>query len=333
MKKYILLVLILPFLVISCHTKENKEKNTIKENTVSVPAFDSDSAFAFVKIQTDFGPRVPGSEAHEQCAAFLIAKLQSYCDTVYVQNFTAATYDGKKFPSKNIIGCFNVEKSNRVLLASHWDSRPFADQDAIEANRSKAIDGADDGASGVGVLLELARQLQQEHPEVGVDIIFFDCEDYGTPSGVDVPGDWWCLGSQYWAKNPHVENYTALYGILLDMVGSANAKFRHEYFSVYYAQTIVSKVWSMANRLGYGQQFINESAHPITDDHYYVNKMARIPMIDIIHQDNSTGTGFGPVWHTTNDNISNISAEMLGIVGVTLRAVINGEEKSSEVVG
>lgn len=320
------IIIFLSFLLFSCGNKQDKGKTDQPKPEISAPAFNSDSAFAFVKAQTDFGPRVPNGEAHEQCAAWLVAKLQAYCDTVYVQHFTATAYDGKQLKSQNIIGSFDPDKTERVLLASHWDSRPIADHDAIEANRSKAIDGADDGASGVGVLLELARQLQKERPNVGVDIIFFDSEDYGTPSGVNIPGDWWCLGSQYWAQNPHVAGYTAKYGILLDMVGAPDAKFYHEYFSGYFAQDVLSKVWGTAYKLGYGSYFINQQAHPITDDHYYVNKLAHIPMIDIIHQDNTSGTGFRSVWHTTHDNIDNIDAKMLGVVGSTLRAVLAGEE-------
>ena len=321
----ITIIISFSLLLFSCGHKQDKKTKDQPKPEISAPAFDSDSAFAFVKAQTDFGPRTPNSAAHEQCATWLVSKLQSYCDTVYVQHFVATAYDGKQLKSQNIIGSFDPEKTERVLLASHWDSRPMADHDAIEANRNKPIDGADDGASGVGVLLELARQLQKERPNVGVDIIFFDAEDYGTPSGVNLPGDWWCLGSQYWAQNPHLKAYTAKYGILLDMVGAPDAKFYHEYFSGYFAQDIVSKVWGIAYKLGYGSYFINQQAHPITDDHYYVTKLAHIPMIDIIHQDNSSGTGFRDVWHTTHDNIDNIDAKTLGVVGTTLRAVLASE--------
>ncbi|MCQ2272077.1 MAG: M28 family peptidase [Bacteroidales bacterium] len=321
MKKFWIWIFV-PLLLVACHgKKDNKDNNQPTE--ISTLAFDGDSAFAFVKAQTDFGPRVPNSEAHQKCAEYLISTLGQYCDTVYVQSFVATAYDGKKLDSKNIIGSFSPEiKENRILLASHWDSRPMADHDAIEANRNKPIDGADDGASGVGVLLELARQLQKDRPQVGIDIIFFDVEDYGTPSSVNLPGDWWCLGSQYWAEHPHVDGYTARFGILLDMVGAPDAKFYHEYMSTYYAQDVVSKVWGTAYKLGYGSMFINQQANPITDDHYYVNKLAHIPMIDIIHQDNTTGTGFRSVWHTTNDNINNISAATLEKVGKVLREVI-----------
>lgn len=293
---------------------------------VTLPAFNADSAYLFVKTQTDFGPRVMGSKSHELCKDYLVAKLSEYCDTVAIQSFTAKTFDGKKFSAQNIIGSFAPEKTKRIVLSSHWDSRPFADHDPNPANHKTAIDGANDGASGVGVLLELARQLQKEHPNVGVDIVFFDAEDYGNPEDVKVPGDWWGLGSQYWAKNPFKPGYTADYGILLDMVGAANARFLQEGVSTHYAQDVVSKVWATAYDLGYGNVFVNEPGDMITDDHYYVNQYSKIKMIDIIHQDKSTGTGFGRVWHTLDDNIQNIDKNMLGIVGTTLRQVIINEK-------
>ncbi|MBO4480973.1 MAG: M28 family peptidase [Bacteroidales bacterium] len=322
--KYIWLFLAVCLLV-SCDKSKNKDPET--KPAIEKPAFDADSAFAFVKAQTDFGPRTPGSEAHSACAAYLKRQLSAFCDTVIVQPFTTTTYDGKKWSAQNIIGSFAPEKSKRVLLGAHWDSRPMADHDPDPEKRNQPIDGANDGASGVGVLLEVARQLQQKNPAVGVDIIFFDMEDYGTPSSENIPGDWWCLGAQYWTKNLHRPNYHADFGILLDMVGGENPTFYHEGFSSFYAQNIVSKVWGMAYRLGYGDYFINKGANPITDDHYYVLKNTGIRMIDIIHQDDKTGTGFGYVWHTMQDNISHIRKESLAAVGTTVLAVIYDEKE------
>lgn len=309
----------------SCKDKKDKNNNEQKP-TVTPPAFDADSAFAYVKAQTDFGPRVMGSTAHDQCRDYLLAKLGAFCDTAFVQNFTANTYDGKHFPAQNIIASLNPDNPERIVLSSHWDSRPFADHDPNPSNRDKAIDGANDGASGVGVLLELARQLQKNRPGIGVDIVLFDAEDYGPKEGDDVPGEWWGLGSQYWAKNLHKPGYTARFGILLDMVGSSNARFLQESFSVRDAQSVVAKVWSTAYDLGYGDIFINQPGGVITDDHYYVNKYSHIRMIDIIHYDNASGTGFDPVWHTMNDNIQNIDKNTLGIVGKTLLQVIKNEQ-------
>ena len=309
-----------------CDKKNDKKTNT-QTPTVTPPAFDVDSAYLFVKVQTDFGPRTLGSAAHDACRDYLVRKLAEFCDTAFAQPFITRTYDGKSWNAANIVGVIAPEKSERVLLSSHWDSRPFADHDPNPANRDKAIDGANDGASGVGVLLEVARQLRQHNPGIGVDIVFFDAEDYGPKEGDSSPrGEWWGLGAQYWAKTPHVPGYKARYGILLDMVGTANACFMQESFSVRYAQPVVAKVWSTAYELGHGSYFRNSPGGIITDDHYYVNTIAGIPMIDIIHYDAATGTGFSPVWHTLSDNISAIDKTTLGVVGTTLLQVIQNEK-------
>lgn len=304
-------------------TKKKPVEN--KETTIELPAFNNDSAYRFVEMQTNFGPRVLGSEAHANCQAWLLQKLQQYCDTVYNQNFTAKTYDGKQWPCANIVGSFGPEKTKRIVLAAHWDSRPFADHDPNPENRETPIDGANDGASGVGVLLEVARQLHENQPNVGVDIVFFDAEDYGPKESDHIPGDWWGLGAQYWARNPHIQGYTANYGILLDMVGTPNAQFMQEQFSLRDAESVVRKVWSTAYQLGHGQYFQNKPGGVITDDHYYVNKYAPFKMIDIIHYDAASGTGFDPVWHTTKDNIQNIDKNTLGVVGTTLLQVLKNE--------
>ena len=304
------------------NSKKTATLNTEETLTVTLPDFDPDSAFYFVKMQTDFGPRVPNTDAHKKCALFLQTTLEKYCDKVEIQSFTTKTFDGVKINCKNIIGSFAPDKAQRILLAAHWDSRPFADHDPNPANKAQPIDGANDGASGVGVLLEIARQLKEKSPETGVDIIFFDAEDWGTSNSQNETGDWWCLGSQHWAKNPHVANYKADYGILLDMVGAPNAKFMQEGVSMRYASKIVAKIWGTAYRLGYKTCFLNTGGHDITDDHYYINRLAKIPMIDIIHQDNTTNTGFPATWHTLQDNISNIDKHTLYMVGTTVLAVI-----------
>ena len=323
--KTILILLVGAVLLFSACDRTKKTPKDNPQTTVTLPAFDNDSAYAFVKAQTDFGPRVLGTEAHENCGSWLADKLREYCDTVYCQSFTARTYDGKQFPGMNYIGSFGPEKTKRIVLAAHWDSRPFADHDPNPANRETPIDGANDGASGVGVLLEVARQLHESQPNVGVDIVFFDAEDYGPRESESIPGDWWGLGAQYWAKNPHIQGYTANYGILLDMVGSPNAQFMQEQFSLRDAQDVVRKVWSTAYELGHGQYFQNKPGGIITDDHYYVNKYGSFKMIDIIHYDAASGTGFDPVWHTLNDNVQHIDRNTLGVVGTTLLQVLKNE--------
>lgn len=306
--------------------QDGESAQPTESEEVVAPAFDADSAFSYVKAQTDFGPRVPNRPAHSQCAQYLTSKLSTYCDTVLVQDFNANAYDGTVLKSQNIIGVFNPAAFKRIVLAAHWDSRPFADHDPDPANHGKAIDGANDGASGVGVLLEVARQLAVSRPNVGVDIVLFDAEDYGAPENVPAPqGEWWGLGSQYWSQNPHTPNYHADYGILLDMVGDANAHFRYEFHSKMYARNVLAKVWNSAYKLGYGATFSQTDSHPITDDHYYVNTIAHIPMIDIIHQEDASGTGFPLTWHTMNDNIDHIDKNTLEKVGKTLLYVISQE--------
>ncbi len=333
MNKYRIVVPILLLVCSVCLTgckskKSNEEKGKTEANTpITPPDFNADSAFAYVKAQLDFGPRTMGSQAHDNCRDYLLRKLGEFCDTAFTQDFTVRTYDDKSWPASNIIGSFDVANPNRVVLSAHWDARPFADHDPHPANRDKAIDGANDGASGVGVLLEVARQLRQLNPNVGVDIVLFDAEDYGPKEGETAPkGDWWCLGSQYWAQNLHTPNYTARFGILLDMVGPANPCFMQESFSVRDAQPVVAKVWGTAYELGYGNVFINSPGGIITDDHYYVNKYTDIPMIDIIHYDAYTGTGFGSFWHTMNDNIQSIDKNSLDMVGKTVLQVIKNEQ-------
>jgi Zn-dependent M28 family amino/carboxypeptidase len=242
---------------------------------------------------------------------------------VYEQEATLTAYNGTQLKAKNIIGSYNPENSKRVLLFAHWDSRPYADHDKDPANHKKPIDGADDGASGVGVLLEMARQFSIKSPAIGIDIIFFDAEDYGTPEFVkEYKENTWCLGAQFWAKNPHVKGYKADFGILLDMVGAKNASFFKEATSMRYAPQIVEEVWSTARDLGYGKFFINAEGGAITDDHQYVILGRNIPCIDIIYTDPESDNGFGPHWHTQNDTMDNIDRETLKAVGQTVLQVV-----------
>jgi hypothetical protein len=325
-KNVVFYIVLCTILLISCkqHDPVQKKKDTVStavEEQVAV-TFCADTAYRFVQEQTSFGARVPGSNAHVACADYLSAMMKKYGDTVIIQHFIATTYDKKQFPSRNIITSFSPRNTTRVLLAAHWDSRPIADHDPDESLRTQPIDGANDGASGVGVLMEIARQLQLKRPNIGVDIIFFDVEDYGTPRSENIPGDWWCLGSQYWAKHLHVPNYRAKFGILLDMVGAPDATFYHEQYSQHFAPDYLSLIWGTGNRLGYGKYFKNTLYHPIIDDHYYVNTIAKIPMIDIIHQDMNSATGFFPHWHTSNDNINAIDKRTLEAVGETILHVL-----------
>ena len=325
--KILNLYLISIILLASC--SNNKTTNVSKgeniKTKISIPNFNSDSSYYFVKKQVDFGPRVISTKAWDECSKYLVDKLNSYNAFVKVQEAPIKTYDGKEHVLRNIIASFSVEKNNRIALFAHWDSRHIADHDSV--NTKQPILGANDGGSGVGVLLEIARNLNNQNPNIGVDIILFDAEDYGQPENSQYPimNDSWCLGSQYWSKNPHIKNYYAKYGILLDMVGGENARFRYESTSAYYASDILKKVWDMAHKIGYSDYFIFKSSPQIMDDHYYVNTLMAIPTIDIIEFDPSTKTNFNKHWHTHADNMNNVNRKTLKAVGQTVLNVIYTE--------
>jgi len=327
------LALIMGVLLSSCGqngSKSTRTKSTPKQKkvVVKVPEFNADSAYYFVEKQTSFGPRVPETDAHAECAAWLVSTLERFTPNVKVQEFKARIYDNRILEGKNIIASFKPEFQKRIFLSSHWDSRPYADHDPDPSKHNISIDGANDGASGTGVLLEIARQLSLQNPKIGIDIVLFDLEDYGPPQDnqTNQTTETWGLGSQYWAKNPHTFGYSPNFGILLDMVGAADAVFPKEGFSMYYAPDIVEKVWSVARSIGYENYFLDESGGYITDDHYFVNTMAGIPTINIIHLDqNSVNGSFYDHWHTVNDQIEHIDPTTLKIVGQTVLTVIYRE--------
>lgn len=321
-------LLLLTIAVVSCSSKGSSRQAEVYDeelSSVNVPAFNADSAYQYVKAQVDFGPRVPNTQAHRDCGNYLADMLEQFGAKVYNQHVELSSYEGKLLQARNIIGAFNPEARKRVALFSHWDSRPWADNDPDPKNHYTPILGANDGASGVGVLLEVARQLQQQSPEVGIDIVFFDAEDCGTHQ--DYKGEHkeehWCLGSQYWSRNPHVQGYNARYGILLDMVGGYNAEFRYEYYSQQFAKDVNRKVWRAADRLGFGQIFKKENGGGATDDHLFVNTIARIPTIDIVA--NSNKYSFFEHWHTVKDDMNAIDIRTLQAVGQTLLQVIYNE--------
>lgn len=320
-------------LMVACANKGATDKNTTEKTNMTtvetgkVPTFDADSAYAYVANQVAFGPRVPNSEGHKACGDWLIDELKRHGAQLFIQDMVLTAYDGTKLDARNIIGSYNPDNKKRILLFAHWDTRPYADEEADASKHYTPIDGADDGASGVGVLLEIARQINQQDPGVGIDIIFFDAEDYGEPAFSKTnKQDTWCLGSQFWAKKPHVANYRAEFGILLDMVGARNATFFKEGYSMYKAAPTVEKIWEAARNLGYGKYFINTNGSAITDDHIYVQKGRGIPCVDIIYTNDGQGEslshGFGPHWHTLNDNMSNIDPATLKAAGQTVLDVI-----------
>ena len=320
--------------LITCSCGNKTAKNPGTASTVTYqkvsPDFNSDSAYAFMDKQVSFGPRVPNTAAHVACGDYLVTELKRFGAEVTEQKVVLSAYNGTKLNARNIIGSYNTENRNRVLLFAHWDSRPYSDHDPDPANHRKPLLGANDGASGVGVLLEVARVIQAKSPEIGIDIIFFDAEDYGLPTFVtDYKGDsneTWAMGSRYWAQNPHVANYRARFGILLDMVGAEGAQFYKEYYSKQYAANVVEKVWSTAGRLGYGKFFIGKDGGGVMDDHIPVNEIRRIPSVDIIDYRMDTENGFFHSWHTQKDDMSNISKETLMAVGQTVLEVIYKEK-------
>lgn len=294
----------------------NKASDTADDEpeTLTVPAaadkFNADSAFCYVEKQTLFGPRVPGSAAHTECGEWLADKLSVHGAKVTLQELNLTAFDGTRLPTRNILGQFNPEASDRTLLVAHWDTRPWADQDADETNHTKPVLGANDGASGVGVLLEIARILNQEGTNRGVDILFVDSEDYGS-EGDD---ESWALGARAFVKNPPIAGYRPARVILLDMVGGKGSVFPRETFSVYNASPLLNQVWRAAAIAGHEDLFVDKEGGAITDDHVEFLK-AGIPAIDIIAL---TDNGFLPTWHTMQDTMDNIDPNILRAVGRTV---------------
>lgn len=326
MKNY-LVILFAVLLTIACQEEQSSKETTPPETrkTVNVPTFDRDSAFQYVKAQTDFGPRVPNSEAHRQAKKWIVEKLKAFGATVIEQDFEVTAYTGTVLNATNIIGQYNPKATKRIILAAHWDSRHIADHDPDEGKQEEPVMGADDGASGVGILLEVARQLNQQPTDMGIDIIFFDAEDHGD-GGDDGDFTTWCLGSQYWSNNPHVAGYTAEYGILLDMVGASGARFTKEEISMQYAGRVINKVWKLAQAMGYGNYYVNQNTRNYVDDHYFVNTIAKIPMGVIINRPNDMETLFVKHWHTVEDTIDKIDPRTLRAVGQVLLAAIYRED-------
>lgn len=322
------LILILFVCLIGCTAKSSKPATDTR-----LP-FMADSAYTYIKTQVDFGARVPGSEAHTECRDWMVEQLTQWGLRVEEQQGVMPDYQGEMQPVRNIVahieGTDNSQKA--VLLCAHWDCRPWCDEEEDYADCFEPVMGANDGASGVGVLMEIARQLQTLR-KTGttfppVDIVFFDCEDMGTPAhytGVQRE-DTWCLGSQLWAtryKQTAKDKRTDYqYGILLDMVGDPSATFPQEYYSMHFAQSYVERVWRMANSLGHGRYFTRQSSYPVVDDHYYVNTIADIPCVDVIDYKVNAETGFPDWWHTQRDDMRNINKQTLQAVGETVINVI-----------
>ena len=319
------------------YSNSNKNVNDLTETEEEEkaspvgPDFNADSAYAFTQAQCDFGPRDMNSKGHEECGAWIVAKFKGYGCKVTTQEADLKGYDGTTLKSTNIMAQYNPGATTRILLCAHWDSRPWADNDPDSANWHKPILAANDAASGVAVMLEIARLLQKNAlpSGFGVDFVCFDAEDWGTPqweANQDASGDSWALGAQHFAANLP-QGYEARYGILLDMVGGMNAKFYKQGISNQYAPEIVKKVWRAARQAGFGSYFPRQEGGMITDDHIPLNQKAGIPTIDIIpYYPDCQQSSFGPTWHTLADNMDNIDRNTLKAVGQTVIQVLFTEK-------
>lgn len=290
-------------------------------------SFDKDSAYKYIAEQVSFGPRVPGTKAHDDCGQYLVERLKQFgADSVIEQHAVVTAFNGDKLHINNIFASFNPLALNRVLLVAHWDTRPWANMEISDKKRHLPVPGANDGASGVGVILEIARNLGMKSPDCGVDILFTDAEDYGDSSAFVNNDESWCLGTQYWIENmPYSTIKRPAYGILLDMVGGTDARFHREMLSHTDAQSPTVKIWSEANTLGLGDVFVNQVGGAVIDDHVFLTK-AGIPTTDIIeHVSNATGN-FPATWHTLDDDMQHISTKTLDAVGKTVLNVVYKEK-------
>jgi len=321
--KQCLYMLAILMLVLSCKEgTRTDEQSDSAEIAIKKPQFSADSAYAYLEQQVAFGPRVPGTPSQKQCAAWMANTLRRFGWDIIIQETKVTLYNNKEVPCINIIGSINPGAEKRLLLCAHWDTRPFADQ--YSPDPYAKMDGADDGASGVGVLLEIARQLQQYPIKLGVDILLVDVEDWGEHASERTDNrDTYCLGTQYWARNPHKPGYTADNGILLDLVGAKGALFGLEGTSMRFAPDFMRIVWDAANALGHGSYFSYEQQPDVIDDHVYINKLAGIPTINIINYGSQYEKGFPPHWHTPDDNMAIIDRNTLQAVGETVLSVIN----------
>jgi hypothetical protein len=283
-------------------------------------AFSGDSALAYARTQVEFGPRVPGTDGHRRAGDWIVAQMRARADSVEVQTWTHVTRQGVSLPMRNILARIRPDLPQRVLYLAHWDTRPTADNDRNLGAKQRPIPGANDGASGVGLLIALADALKQTPPTVGVDLLFVDGEDYGqfespvddTTKNRDV-----LIGSRWFASTMPA-TYRPVFGVLFDMIGDAALQIYQEEHSVNAAPEVVSRVWALAKELGYEQYFIPQVKTAITDDHVpLIRKGLRvIDVIDIDYcSDGSTDCAETNLHHTHGDTIERLSAKSLQIVG------------------
>ena len=319
-------------LLVSCgQTKKNtNQRDTIE--MVSCPQFNAENALHHIQAQCALGPRVPGTAAWKACGDSIVSWFSALGLEVSEQNTNVTVYDGSSVPCRNITARLNPDNLDRIMLCAHWDSRPWADNDADEKNHKTPVLAANDAASGVAVMLELARILAQADTiNTGIDFVCFDVEDYGTPQWyegeVENEENTWCLGAQKWCERAAQDGYQARFGILFDMVGGRGSTFSREGFSMYYAQPVVDLLWHIAQQLGYGHYFPLSDGGNITDDHVNVNRITRVPCIDIVPYHTDGPSSFGPTWHTTNDTPENIDPNVLEAVGQSVLQLIYNDAK------
>ena len=276
------------------------------------PAFNPESAWKYLIAQCDFGPRNPGSDGHRKCGDFLVAELRKYAESVQEQPFTFRDTRLKKtYNMRNIIADFGTQDAPKIILCAHWDTRPWSDMDPNPANRGKPILGANDGASGVAALLEMARLFAEYSPPVPIRIIFFDGEDYGRANEI-----WdYLLGSKHFAQSADPAEYK--YAVLLDLIGDEDLEIKREYNSFQYCRELQDKIWKIARKVG-SHQFSSRLTIPIIDDHLPLIEIG-IPAVDIIDFEYQ-------YWHTQQDTPEHCRKESLEAVGKVLVELIYGEE-------
>lgn len=298
-------------------------KDTTASSGLNTVDFNADSAYRHIATQVELGPRIPGTVPHAACVEYIAGRLRSYgADTVMIQQSKVDSPSVGVIPVSNILARYNSGTGRRILLVAHYDTRPWADNDPNAANHSTPVPGANDGASGVGVLLELARLMGERNPAAGVDLLFVDAED----SGNDGDENSWCLGTQEWLRGkPYKGMVQPAYAILLDMVGGEGAVFRREIISDHFARSVNDRIWAVASASGYADRFVNTSGGGVTDDHVFINR-AGIPAVDIIDAAHPSTGSFPPTWHTVADDMTSISTATLKAAGQTVANVIYTEK-------
>jgi glutaminyl-peptide cyclotransferase len=292
---------------------QQTQKPSLPMITSSIPEFNGKDAFGFLLRQTSFGPRNPGSQGHSSCLQYLGSTMRGLADQVGMQEFSHTGYGGEQFRLTNIIASFRPDLTNRILLCAHWDTRPRAEHDENKSRRDQPIIGANDGASGVAVLLEIATLLKKTPPPVGVDLVLFDGEDYGKEGDTER----YLLGSRYFASNFDKKTIPR-FGILLDMIGDTYLEIPREQNSQRFAPDVMNLVWRTAQDLGV-TQFLDAPGEEIMDDHLPLNQ-AGIKTIDLIDFNYPDQTN--RYWHTHQDTPDHCSGESLQAVGSVLMNVL-----------